>query len=76
MKTTELLRIATPILSILTENGIMRDDYLYLDVYLDYLNMRDNHVKYKVAIQMLAEEKRVSTRTLERIFKRFSKDCT
>ena len=76
MKATELLRIATPILSILTENGIMRDDYLYLDVYLDYLNMRDNHVKYKVAIQMLAEEKRVSTRTLERIFKRLSKDCT
>lgn len=74
MKATELLRIGTQILSLMSKNDIMRDDYKYLDVFESFRNMRSNRVKYRSAIKMLADENNVSERTLERIFKRLSKD--
>lgn len=75
MKVVELLKIGTPILSIMSGNGIMLDDYRYLKAYEEYQNMRYNKVKYREAIRMLAEENDVSQRTLERIFRRLSGEC-
>ena len=75
MKVTELLKIASPILSAMERNDIMRNDYRYLQTYEEFLNMRSHNVKYKSAIKMLAEEHHISERTLERIFKRLSKEC-
>lgn len=64
--------IGTPILSLMSEKGIMRDDYKFLKPFEEFQNMRKNRVKYRVAITMLAEENHVSERTLERIFKRLN----
>lgn len=75
MKVTELLKIGTSMLYIMSQNGIMRDDYQYLQAYEDFLNMRENRVKYRVAIKILADENNISERTLERIFKRLSGEC-
>ena len=75
MKVTELLEISMRVLSLMTENGIMRDDYMYLKSYEQFINMRRNHVKYREAIRELAKENHVSQRTLERAFKRLSKEC-
>lgn len=73
MKAVKLVQISTEMLKVLSENGIRIDDYKYVEVYNNYLNMRTNKVKHRVAITLLAEENHISERTLERIFKRLSK---
>ena len=73
MKVAKLVKIGTEMLKLLSENGIRIDDYQYVDAYEDFLNMRENRVKYRSAIKMLADEKHISERTLERIFKRLSR---
>ena len=60
-------------LKTLSENGVRIDDYKYVDAYDEFVNMRDNRVKYRSAIKMIAEDYNVSERTLERIFKRLSR---
>ncbi len=60
-------------LKLLSENDIKIDDYRYVDVYEAFVNMRNNKVKYRSAIKILADEKHISERTLERVFKRFSR---
>ena len=73
MKVAKLVKISMEMLKLLSENGIKVDDYRYVDAYYDFLNMRDNHVKHRSAIKMIAEDFSVSERTLERVFKRLSR---
>lgn len=73
MKVAKLVEISMGMLKLLSDNGIKIDDYLYIDAYEQFLHMRDNRVKYRSAIKILAEEKHVSERTLERVFKRLSR---
>lgn len=73
MKAVKLVQISTEMLKVLSENGIRIDDYKYVEVYNNYLNMRTNKVKHRAAIALLADENHISERTLERIFKRLSK---
>lgn len=75
MRVTELLKVGAQLLEIMSENNIMRDDYRYLKSYEEFRNMRANRVKYRVAIRELARENNISERTLERIFKRLSREC-
>ena len=69
------MKIGTEMLKLMSENDIDRDDYVYIKAYEDFLMMRSNRIKYRNAIRMLAEENKVSERTLERAFKRLSKEC-
>ena len=73
MKVAKLLKISMAMLKLLSENGIKVDDYRYVDAYYDFLNMRDNHIKHRSAIKMIADDLNVSERTLERVFKRLSR---
>ena len=73
MKMAKFVKISIGILKVMSENGIKIDDWQYVDVYEDFLNMRANKVKYRAAIKMLADEKHISQRTLERVFKRLSR---
>ena len=75
MKVVELLKISMVMLKMMSENGILRDDWQYVRAYEEFLNMRKNRVKHRVAIRMLAEDYHVSERTLERAFKRLSGEC-
>mgnify|MGYP007101825840 CR=1 FL=1 len=73
MKVVKVVEISIGILKLLSEFGIRIDDWQYVDAYKEFLNMRSNRIKYRSAIMMLAEEKHVSERTLERAFKRLSR---
>jgi AraC-like DNA-binding protein len=73
MKVAKLVKISTAMLKLLSENGIKVDDYRYVDAYYDFLNMRDNRIKHRSAIKMIADDLKVSERTLERVFKRLSR---
>ena len=74
MKVVEIVKIARELLKLMSEYGVKVGDQDYVDVYEDFVNMRMNRVKYRSAIRMLAEERKISTRTLERIFRRLSKN--
>ena len=75
MKTIELLKISTEALKLMSENGIFLEDYKYVEAYEQFLRMRMFGIKYRAAIRMLAEERGVGERTLQRAFKRLSKEC-
>lgn len=72
MKVVKMLEIGRDLLKFMSDNGIKMDDYKYVDAYYEFLNMRKNHVKYNVAMKMLADELLVSERTLGRVFRRLS----
>lgn len=75
MKVTELLKISRESLKLMSENGIYLDDYKYVDAYEQFLTMRSFGMKYRSAITMLAEERHIGERTLQRAFKRLSQEC-
>ena len=75
MKIIELLRISTEALKLMSENGIYVDDYKYIDAYEQFLRMRMFGIKYRAAIAIMAEERGIGERTLQRAFKRLSREC-
>lgn len=72
MKIVEFVKIGRELLKMLSDYDIRVSDYKYIETYEDFLNLRSHRVKYREAIKTLAEDKKVSERTLERVFKRLS----
>ena len=75
MKVYEMLKLGSETLKTMSRHGIFRDDYRYVDAYEQFRNMRDLGVKYDTALAILAKERHISRRTLQRAFKRLSKEC-
>lgn len=65
----------TPVLKMLSRNGVYMDDWKYVDAYDRYVRMRGLGLKQREAVRMLSDELQVSRRTLERAFKRLAGDC-
>ena len=72
MEIVEFVKVGRELLKLMSEYGIRVDDYKYIETFEDFRNLRSHRVKYREAIRLLANEKNVSERTLERVFKRFS----
>ena len=75
MKVIELLKISKESLKLMSKNGILLEDYKYVEAYEQFLRMRMFGVKYRAAISMLAQDWHVGERTLQRAFSRLSKEC-
>ena len=75
MKVYEMLKFGSEMLKTMSRHGILRDDYRYVDAYEQYRRMRSLGVKYETALAILAKERHISRRTLQRAFKRLTKDC-
>lgn len=75
MKVVELLKIGAEMLKLMSRNDVYRDDWRYVPMYEAFQQMRRNGVKYRVCIEMLAEEYQVSNATIERAIKRLSSNC-
>lgn len=75
MKMTEFIKIMTPALKMLSQNGLYLDDWKYVDAYERYRHMRSLGIKQRECIRMIAEEMNVSRRTVERAIKRLTKEC-
>lgn len=59
----------------MSRNGILLNDYLYVEAYEQFRHMRSLGVKYDNALNELAGEMKIAKRTLQRAFKRLSKEC-
>ena len=75
MKVIELLKLGAETLKKMSQNGIFIDDWKYVEAYEHFLRMRELGVKYNVAIKEAANDLHVTKRTLQRAFKRLSKEC-
>lgn len=75
MKVYEMLKLGTETLKMMSRNGIFRDDYIYVDAYEQYRHMRSLGVKYETALMEIAKDMKITKRTLQRAFKRLSKEC-
>lgn len=79
MKVVELLKIGGEMLRLLSENEVMRDDWRYVPMYEEFMQMRGLGVKYTEAVRMLAEDYCIGRATVERIVARLDRDvknCT
>ena len=75
MKVVELLKIGGELLKLMSKHDVKRDDYRFVKMYHEYLNMRQRGIKYRVVIQMLAEEYHTSKASIERAIRRLSQEC-
>ena len=70
-----MLKLGSETLKTMSRNGIFLKDYEYLDAYERFKVMRSHGVKYDSAIMEIARELCIAKRTLQRAFKRLSKEC-
>ena len=75
MKVYEMLKLECETLKTMSQNGIYINDYTYVEVYEQFRRMRSMGVKYEHALIQLSMERNIAKRTLQRAFKRLSKDC-
>ena len=75
MKVVELLRIAGEMLKRMSDNDVLRDDWRFVPMYEEFMNMRSMGVKYAEVIRMLAEDYNIGRSTVERAIRRLSKEC-
>ena len=75
MKVYEMLKLGSETLKTMSQNGVYLNDYEYLEAYEQFKAMRSNNVKYDCAIMEISRELNIAKRTLQRAFKRLSKDC-
>ena len=75
MKVIELLKLGGEMLKLMSENEVNRDDWRFVPLYEEFQTMRQNGMKYREAVRMLAEDYHISRATVERAIKRLERDC-
>jgi hypothetical protein len=75
MKVVELVSIGRELLKRASENEVRVDDWKYLSLYEEYTRMREKGVKYRYAVAHVANHYNISKSKVERIIRRFGRDC-
>lgn len=73
MIVADLVKISCEILKILSKYDIRVDDYVYIDLYSDYLNMAFDNQKTSYIVSVLAEKYNIGEASVYRILRRFKK---
>lgn len=76
MKTIEILRLCPEILKALHKSGSKIDDYRYVELYNDYLDMRKEGDKTTYIVTVLSQRYNLAERTVYKLLKRLNTDCT
>lgn len=75
MTVFDILNFNRELLLRLSKIGIKATDYIYVDLYKDYLQMYKEGNKKTYIVAVLSEKYNVSERHVYSIIDRFSKDC-
>ena len=75
MKTIEILQLCHEILKALHQSGSRIDDYKYVNLYQDYLDMRHSGDKTTYIVMVLAERYHIAERTVYKLLRRFKREC-
>lgn len=72
----EILAINKEMITRLQKYGVKPDDYRYIDLYRDYLQLRDDGEKLTYIVSLLSERYHVSERKVYSLVKRFGQHCS
>ena len=75
MKAIELVKISSPMMKMLHENGISIDDYKHLPMLQDFHDMKNGGDKTTYIVATLAEKYKICERKVYKLLKRLLKDC-
>lgn len=75
MKVIELVKFSTGMLKQLHEFGIKIDDYKYLELYEEYVRMRESHYKTTYVVAFLSDKYKLCERKVYKVIKHFEDDC-
>lgn len=74
MKAVEFLKIGRVLLKTMSILDLRRDDYIHIELYEEYAEMRREGEKSDYVLSYLANKYKVSESTIKRVVKRFSKE--
>ena len=74
MKAVEFLKMASEMLKRMSVCDLQRDDYKHIDMYEEYVGMREKGHKVDYILAMLSERYGMSESTVKRIIRRFSRE--
>lgn len=72
----EVLAINKEMINRLQKYGVKPDDCRYIDLYRDYLQLRDDGEKVTYIVSLLSERYHVSERKVYSLVKRFGQHCS
>jgi Mor family transcriptional regulator len=75
MKVAEIVFLGRELLKMASENDVKVNDWKHVDMYKQYVNMRKMGMKYRATICELATTYRISKSNVERIIRRFNREC-
>jgi len=75
MKVYEILSLTPEFLKRLHNFGITPDDYKWVDLYHDFMNMKKKGEKVVYAVARLAEKYKVCERKVYKIIRKMEQDC-
>ena len=74
MKVIELVKISIETLKMMSKHDIKLNDWKYIEMFEEYLDMRSNKDKFRYIMAYLAEKYKISESTVKRIVKRLSEE--
>ena len=74
MEVVEFLKISRELLKKMSAHDLRMGDYRYVELYEEYVRMRNGGEKADYVLRVLSERFMVSESTIKRIVRRFSKE--
>lgn len=74
MKVVDFLKVGSEFLKVMSNFGLRCDDYKYIEMYDDYVKMREEGHKVDYILAVLSGKYKMSESTIKRIVRRFSNE--
>ena len=74
MKAVDILNFASRICATMVNNNVKPSDYIYVEMYSEYMRMRSEGHKYEYIVYYLSNQYNVSEASVYRIVKRLDKE--
>ena len=74
MKAVDILNFASGICATMVNNKVKPSDYIYVEMYSEYMRMRSEGHKYEYIVYYLSNQYNVSEASVYRIVKRLDKE--
>ena len=73
MEYARIVYLGSELLKLMSENGGMINDWKYLPMYDEFVDLRAQKVRYRAAVEELSAKYGTSKTSVERIIRRFRK---
>lgn len=74
MKVVELVKISSEAMKVMSDSGIRTEDWRFVRMYEEYVEMRQRNEKFRYVVAVLAEKYKVSESTVKRMVCRLAKE--